>query len=150
MSSTAPGGPPGAVAALPPLLVVDAANVVGSRPDGWWRDRAGAAARLVAQLHRAARLLQPVRWVVVLEGAAKAGTAETTDSPLAVVHAPGSGDDTIAEQAAGLAAAHPDLPLGVVTADRGLQARLPAGTQLIGPRTLRDVLDAVDGAAGDA
>jgi hypothetical protein len=22
-------------------LVVDAANVVGSRPDGWWRDRAG-------------------------------------------------------------------------------------------------------------
>lgn len=27
-------------------LVVDGANVVGSRPDGWWRDRAGAAARL--------------------------------------------------------------------------------------------------------
>jgi hypothetical protein len=28
------------------LLIVDAANVVGSVPDGWWRDRAGAAARL--------------------------------------------------------------------------------------------------------
>jgi hypothetical protein len=28
------------------LIVVDAANVVGSVPDGWWRDRAGATERL--------------------------------------------------------------------------------------------------------
>ena len=28
------------------VLVVDGANVVGSRPTGWWRDRAGAAKRL--------------------------------------------------------------------------------------------------------
>jgi hypothetical protein len=27
-------------------IIVDGANVVGSRPDGWWRDRAGAAVRL--------------------------------------------------------------------------------------------------------
>jgi uncharacterized protein YaiI (UPF0178 family) len=32
--------------------VVDASNVIGSRPDGWWRDRAGATRRLVAQLDR--------------------------------------------------------------------------------------------------
>jgi hypothetical protein len=32
--------------------VVDAMNVIGSRPDGWWRDRAGAIERLVAQLDR--------------------------------------------------------------------------------------------------
>src|SRR5215211_679562 len=32
------------------LLVVDGNNVMGSRPDGWWRDRADAARRLVAQL----------------------------------------------------------------------------------------------------
>jgi predicted RNA-binding protein with PIN domain len=31
-------------------LIVDAANVVGSRPDGWWRDRAGAARRLLDRL----------------------------------------------------------------------------------------------------
>ena len=31
---------------MPSTLVVDAANVVGARPDGWWKDRAGAAARL--------------------------------------------------------------------------------------------------------
>jgi len=33
-----------------PLTIVDGNNVMGSRPDGWWRDRAGAAQRLVAQL----------------------------------------------------------------------------------------------------
>ncbi|HVX34389.1 MAG TPA: NYN domain-containing protein [Solirubrobacterales bacterium] len=32
--------------------VVDAMNVIGSRPDGWWRDRDGAVARLVGQLDR--------------------------------------------------------------------------------------------------
>jgi 8-oxo-dGTP diphosphatase len=31
-------------------IIVDGANVVGSRPDGWWRDRAGAALRLRDQL----------------------------------------------------------------------------------------------------
>ncbi len=37
--------------ALQPLtIIVDAANVMGSRPDGWWRDRAGAARRLRDQL----------------------------------------------------------------------------------------------------
>jgi 8-oxo-dGTP diphosphatase len=30
--------------------VVDVANVMGSRPDGWWRDRAGAAVRLYSEL----------------------------------------------------------------------------------------------------
>jgi uncharacterized protein YaiI (UPF0178 family) len=32
--------------------VVDAMNVIGSRPDGWWRDRAGAIERLGAQLEK--------------------------------------------------------------------------------------------------
>src|SRR6202795_4790217 len=33
-----------------PRLVVDGMNVIGSRPDGWWRDRAGARRRLVSDL----------------------------------------------------------------------------------------------------
>ncbi len=31
-------------------LIVDGNNVMGSRPDGWWRDRAGAARRLVEEI----------------------------------------------------------------------------------------------------
>ena len=46
--------------------VIDASNVIGSRPDGWWRDRAGATRRLVARLDRfAAETDEPV--VVVLD-----------------------------------------------------------------------------------
>ena len=52
-------------------LVVDAANVVGSRPDGWWKDRAGAARRLHEQLLVADLSYDEV--VLVLEGEAKGG-----------------------------------------------------------------------------
>jgi 8-oxo-dGTP diphosphatase len=34
----------------PVTIIVDSANVVGSRPDGWWRDRVGATVRLADQL----------------------------------------------------------------------------------------------------
>ncbi|WP_308159296.1 NUDIX hydrolase, partial [Curtobacterium sp. ISL-83] len=36
--------------ATTPHVVVDAANVVGSVPDGWWKDRAGAATRLLGEV----------------------------------------------------------------------------------------------------
>lgn len=47
--------------------VVDASNVIGSRPDGWWRDRPAAARRLVADLDRFAAETGE-RVVVVLDG----------------------------------------------------------------------------------
>ncbi|WP_232548439.1 hypothetical protein [Propioniciclava soli] len=64
------------------VLVVDAANVVGSVPDGWWRDRAGAARRLVEALASRATGGDPVlaghdRVEVVLEGRARAGVPES-------------------------------------------------------------------------
>ncbi|MGO1627481.1 NUDIX domain-containing protein [Microbacterium sp.] len=67
-----------------PVLLVDAANVVGSVPDGWWRDRAGAAARLRDGLDALAGTgvsaddlgLPHERWFpgieMVIEGAARA------------------------------------------------------------------------------
>ncbi|HTE72136.1 MAG TPA: NUDIX domain-containing protein [Actinomycetes bacterium] len=115
--------------ALRPLtVVVDAANVVGSRPDGWWRDRAGAARRLVADLTPLAadglpdaRLPDDLpraglshwwpRVVVVVEGAARAAAEEASDHPgMVVVAAAGSGDDAVADAAA--AAAAPGGPAG--------------------------------------
>jgi predicted RNA-binding protein with PIN domain len=36
-------------------LVVDAMNVIGSRPTGWWRDRRGAMTRIVEELGRYAQ-----------------------------------------------------------------------------------------------
>lgn len=118
------------------VIVVDAANVVGSRPDGWWSDRAKAAAHLradVAAAVDAGRLEPPV--VLVLEGAARQGAAEARTDDVRVVHAPRNGDDTIAALVAEEIAAGHDVT--VVTADRELRARVRrAGGDSVGPRWL--------------
>jgi 8-oxo-dGTP diphosphatase len=132
--------------------VVDVANVMGARPDGWWRDRAGAALRLcrsVAELAArgvpAARmpngLPAPGAWVLVLEGQARAAAASLTDVPPAVrvVTAPRSGDDAIVAEVASLAAAAASCL--VVTADRELRARCAAlGAGVAGPGWLIELL----------
>ena len=115
------------------LLVIDAANVVGAKPDGWWRDRAGATARLRDGLVGVNAtglpdLPGPVEVVLVVEGRAR-------DVPgvdgVRVARAAGSGDDTIV---ALVAAEGADRQVVVVTADRGLRARVLAlGAQVRGP-----------------
>ncbi|WP_333739878.1 NTP pyrophosphohydrolase [Streptomyces sp. IBSBF 2806] len=115
------------------LVIVDAANVVGSVPDGWWRDRRGAAERLRDRL--AAEGLPesfgPVEIVLVVEGAAR-GVAPV--SGVRVEAASGSGDDRIVELVAA-AGARPRL---VVTADRELRRRVTElGADVTGPRSVR-------------
>jgi hypothetical protein len=132
----------------PPLLVVDGANVVGSVPDGWWKDRRGAAERLRdALVPLAAEGLpatsgapewacgQPLEVVLVVEGAAR-GVQPVPG--VRVESASGSGDDLITALAARSHAATPDRPCLVVTADRELRARVAAeGATSVGPRTVR-------------
>jgi hypothetical protein len=115
------------------LLIVDAANVVGSVPDGWWRDRRGAAERLRDRL--AADGLPghdgPVEIVLVVEGAARG--VEPVPG-VRVEDAPGSGDDHMVE----LVAAAGGRPVLVVTADRELRRRVgELGADVTGPRTVR-------------
>jgi uncharacterized protein YaiI (UPF0178 family) len=118
------------------MLVIDAANVIGSRPDGWWRDRAGAAQRFTTRVRAAVaaeRLDPPV--TLVLEGRARAGEQEGAVDGVEVVHATGEGDDTIAA----IAGAHPGSV--VVTADRALAARVrAAAADVVGPTWLLDRL----------
>lgn len=119
------------------VLVVDAANVVGSRPDGWWKDRAGAARRLHEALLVADTAYDVV--VLVLEGQAKGGVRAGRDGHVRTVHARGSGDETIVAEAQ-VAAARGDRVV-VVTADRMLQARVGGvGAQALGPSWLLDQL----------
>jgi 8-oxo-dGTP diphosphatase len=118
-------------------IVVDVANVMGSRPDGWWRDRPGAAVRLHAELAALAARGRPVlpgdaepeEFVMVLEGATKAAAARIEAGPVRVVRADGSGDDAIV-------ALVRELPgrRVVVTADRELRRRCEAaGAEVLGP-----------------
>ena len=119
------------------VLVVDGANVVGSRPDGWWKDRAGAARRLHEALLVADTPYDEV--VLVLEGQAKGGVRAGRDGHVRTVHANGEGDDTIVEQARA-SAARGDRVV-VVTADRFLQARVGGvGAQALSPSWLLDQL----------
>jgi hypothetical protein len=134
-------------------VIVDGANVVGSRPDGWWRDRPGAARRLAGRLVAAltqdpAALVDglgrgggDLRVHLVLEGAA-AGVEDLPTHPrLEVVHAPADGDTAIAALAADLAAAENADRVLVVTADRALRDRVRAtGAATLGPGALLDAL----------
>ncbi len=120
------------------MLLIDAANVVGSRPTGWWRDRAGAARTFVQRVRDATidgRLAEPV--VVVLEGQARGGAAEGASGGVEVVHAAGEGDDTLAALAG-----RGGRAVTLVTADRGLAERArTVGAEVVGPRWLLDRLD---------
>lgn len=115
------------------VLLVDGANVVGSRPTGWWRDRAAAAASLHQSLVGVDLGYDLV--VLVLEGAGRRGQPAGVEGTVCTVHAAGSGDDEIAEQVRRRnGAGH---AVEVVTADRGLRARVAAaGGSSVGPSWL--------------
>ena len=112
-------------------LVVDGANVVGSVPDGWWKDRAGAARRL----HERLLVADTSYDEIVLEGQAKGGVRSGRDGHVRTVHAARDGDAEIREQArrAGEAGGH----VVVVTADRALAANV-APAQVLSPGWLLD------------
>jgi hypothetical protein len=121
-----------------PLVIVDAANVVGSVPNGWWRDRVGATERLRDGLTTVAEdglpnwdHRPPYDLVLVVEGAARS----VGDGPgVRVVAAPGSGDDAIVDLVRREGAGRPTL---VITADRQLRERVRAfGAAVAGPRAV--------------
>lgn len=119
------------------VLVVDGANVVGARPDGWWKDRAGAARRLHEQL-----LVADIEYddvVLVLEGAAKGGVRPGRDAHVTTVHAPRDGDSAIVAQAR--KAVDGGDRVVVITADRALDARVHGvGATTLSPSWLLDRL----------
>ena len=114
------------------MVLVDGMNVIGSRPDGWWRDRTAAMDRLVAEVAAwAGGQEDGARVVVVLDGRPRPldGTADGVEVRFAPV-----ADDAIAE----LAGAG-DV---VVTSDRELVARVQArGARVVSSRTFRRALD---------
>ena len=157
-------------ALVPVSVVVDVANVMGARADGWWRDRAAAAARLhgeltalsvrgVADLPAGLRLPPLQRWfpriAFVVEGAARAVASQLPADPVPAAGGhtaagqPGPAGQPVAVVAArgsgddtiaDLAATTPGRRL-VVTADRELRRRCEAaGAVAAGPRWLLSLL----------
>ncbi|MET0816028.1 MAG: RNA-binding protein, partial [Solirubrobacteraceae bacterium] len=100
-------------------IVVDGNNVMGSRPDGWWRDRAGAAARLAEAIGAWAVAAGEEDVVVVFDGRRPGGFPDPPG--IEVRFAERSGRDAADDAIAALVAAA-DAPAGleVVTSDAGL------------------------------
>jgi predicted RNA-binding protein with PIN domain len=104
-------------------LIVDGNNVIGSRPDGWWRDLDGAARRLIAELQEYASRTGD-RVAVVLDGRPLHGLPEGVHDGLLVAYAlragPDAADDRIVDE---IARDRDPASLTVVTSDRVLAAR---------------------------
>ena len=121
------------------LVVVDGNNVMGSRPDGWWKDRAGAMQRLADQI--AGWAVREEREVVVIFDGAQPGSF-TTPPNVDVRFARRRGPDAADDDIAALVAAHPaPEELTVVTSDATLARRVQQdGAEVVGARQLLDRL----------
>jgi predicted RNA-binding protein with PIN domain len=115
--------------------LVDASNVVGSRPDGWWRDRQGATARLLDALREFAGDDDDV--VVVLDAGPREWVGR--DGPFEVVLAPRRGRDAADDEIARLLDADDDpSSIRVVTSDAALAERARArGAEVVGAGAFR-------------
>jgi predicted RNA-binding protein with PIN domain len=114
--------------------LVDGMNVIGSRPDGWWRDRRGAMHRLVDELERLEGEV-----TVVFDGAPFELGSERVDVVFASRRGPNAADDDIAARVR--ADAEPES-LTVVTSDAELVTRVrDAGAAVEGAGAFRRRLD---------
>jgi predicted RNA-binding protein with PIN domain len=123
--------------------IVDGMNVIGSRPDGWWRDRTAAMERLAARLDAfAAATGEPV--TVVLDGRERPIPAERVD----VRFATRRGRDAADADIAALVRADPDAAgVWVVTSDAALAREVgAAGARVVGAGEFLRRLDALDAA----
>lgn len=122
------------------LLCIDAMNVIGSRPDGWWRDRDAAVVRLVDELQPyAAGLVADV--LVVVDGRPIGGLLEGRHAAVEVRYATRRGRDAADDRIVGLVGATDHLDVEVVTSDRDLRERVgELGASTTGPRQLLDRL----------
>jgi hypothetical protein len=120
------------------MLLIDAANVVGSRPTGWWKDRAGAARAFVDQLRAAVASGRiPPHVTVVLEGRAREGVQAGLVGGVRVLHAGGTGDEAILEVVATTTEG-----VIVVIADRALMRAANArGADVARPGWLLELLE---------
>ena len=131
-------------------LIVDGMNVIGSRPDGWWRDRAAAARRLVRRLEALAEASGDELTVVFDALPGRSGPPESPEgAPLRVLYARRAGRNAADERIAELVAEDAEpASLTVVTSDAALRREVEAlGASVVGASLLLRRLDALESEA---
>lgn len=119
--------------------IVDAMNVIGTRPDGWWKNRRGAMVKLVAQLERWASA-QGHRVTVVFEHPT---SPPMSSSVIDIAHAPRAGANSADDEIVRLVRAD-DRPdeITVVTSDSTLADRIrDAGATAHPAASFRNLID---------
>jgi predicted RNA-binding protein with PIN domain len=118
--------------------LVDGMNVIGSRPDGWWRDRRAAMGRLSESLAAfAAETGEPL--TVVFDGRPFDLSAAPVQIEFASARGPNAADDEIARRVQQDA---DPRSITVVTSDRDLAERVRlAGADVLGASQFRRRLD---------
>jgi predicted RNA-binding protein with PIN domain len=120
---------------------IDGMNVIGSRPDGWWRDRDAAMLRLVDLLERWAAV-EGEDVVVVFERPPRPPIRSTV---IEIAHAPRPRRDAADDEIIRRVRQEPRAALvRVVTSDRLLADQAgAAGAAVLGAETFRAQLDAL-------
>lgn len=118
--------------------LVDGNNVFGSRPDGWWNDRDAAAGRFTQRVAEWCRTHDD-DVVIVFDAPVAAATEALGGGNLSIVEAQRRGRDAADDHIVELSDAA-DVPLRVVTSDRGLRRRLPDGVEIWGVGRFRDLI----------
>jgi len=123
-------------------VVVDGMNVIGSRPDGWWRDRDGAARRLLTKLQRFAAATGG-EVTLVLDGRPLPDVVEGRHDGVEVVYARRAGRDAGDDRLVELVALLPEAAnVRVITSDRVLAGRVrDLGATVSGSGGFLELLD---------
>ena len=131
-------------------VFVDGNNVMGARPDGWWRDRAKAARRLAAEIAPLA-LGHGGAWTIVFDGQAPPDMASSPEC-LTVLHTGHGRRDGADNRIVELVRARRDRATSLVyTSDAALRDRVHAlGAQVAGARALLNELAALRGEVGQS
>ncbi len=129
------------MASSPQRTVVDCMNVIGSRADGWWRDRDRAVLGLLQQLQR----LSPRaggRLTLVVDGRQVEGAPEGDNSGVEVLYARRMGRDGADDRIVEEVEKEREGVCTVVTSDRELRARVRVlGARTLGPSSLLGRID---------
>jgi predicted RNA-binding protein with PIN domain len=117
--------------------IVDGMNVIGSRPDGWWRDRGRAMATLTRQLEQWATA-EGNDVTVVFER-----PLSLESSVITVAYAPKASANSADDEIVRLVRADADPgEIRVATSDRALSDRVrAAGASVYPAERLRNLID---------
>jgi predicted RNA-binding protein with PIN domain len=122
--------------------LIDGNNVYGSRPDGWWNDRAAASGRFAQRVAEWCRT-HDEDVTIVFDAPVPESTLILAGGNLSIEQAPSRGRNAADDHIVALVtdALEHELPaITVVSSDKGLRQRLPDVVHVVGVGHFRELI----------